>query len=202
MKIVDHEVLSVEVCGDLERIERVARVCYRSEPKGDAATFVRGLIKRKHFAMLEFADVIVVIKTSRGVANELVRHRIASYAQESTRFVDYAKDAEGIEVVSSPNDIIHQSMVESWAKAEQAYFEARFAGVPVELARDVLPLATATTIVCKWNFRQVLNVVIPQRLHGSTGRPLRGMKALMAKFYPMLSEKCPVVFPPIEAPLG
>lgn len=77
---------------ELQQIERVARVCYKSEdkitPDGESAKKLVGfLVKQGHEAMLEHSQLSVLFTCDRGVANELVRHRIASFAQESTRFM-------------------------------------------------------------------------------------------------------------------
>lgn len=72
----------------LKKIERVARVCYKSEDKigeGTAERMVKALIKRGHEAMLEHFSFSVKFTVDRGVSHELVRHRVASFAQESTR---------------------------------------------------------------------------------------------------------------------
>lgn len=82
----------------LRKIERVARVCYKSEDKittGSAEKMVRGLIKRGHEAMLEHFSFSVKFTVDRGVSHELVRHRIASFAQESTRYCNYGHEGEG-----------------------------------------------------------------------------------------------------------
>jgi len=78
-----------------KKIERVGRVCYKSEDKitdESAEKFVRGLVKRGHEAMLEHATVTVKFTVDRGVSHELVRHRVASFAQESTRYCNYSKE--------------------------------------------------------------------------------------------------------------
>ena len=96
MKIVEpkYEILTDISEGgieELQQIERVARVCYKSEdkitPDGESAKkLVRFLVKQEHEAMLEHSQLSVLFTCDRGVANELVRHRIASFAQESTRY--------------------------------------------------------------------------------------------------------------------
>lgn len=76
-------------------IEKVARTCYKSEDKiteTSAEKMIKSLIKRGHEAMLEFSDITVKFICDRGVSHELVRHRIASFAQESTRYCNYSKD--------------------------------------------------------------------------------------------------------------
>lgn len=81
----------------LKDIERVARTCYKSEDKiseddSSARELVRKLIARGHEAMIEFGDITVKFVCDRGVSHEIVRHRVASYAQESTRYCDYTND--------------------------------------------------------------------------------------------------------------
>ena len=84
---------------ELKQIERAARTCYKSEGKitkdGESAKkMVEMLIKKGHEAMLEHSQLSVKFITDRGVSHELVRHRLCSYAQESTRWVDYNKAGE------------------------------------------------------------------------------------------------------------
>ena len=79
----------------LDTIERVGRTCYKSEDKiteFSAEGFVRGLIKRGHEAMIEHGSVTLCFINDRGVSHEEVRHRIASYGQESTRYCNYSKE--------------------------------------------------------------------------------------------------------------
>ena len=85
----------------LEKIEKVARTCYKSEGKiqeGSAAKMVASLIKSGHEAMLEHVSVTVKFVVDRGISHELVRHRLASFAQESTRYCNYSKDDFGSEI--------------------------------------------------------------------------------------------------------
>lgn len=84
-----------------KKIERAGRTCYKSEDKitdESAEKFVRGLIKRGHEAMLEHASMTVKFIADRGVSHEMVRHRIASFAQESTRYCNYSSDKFGKEI--------------------------------------------------------------------------------------------------------
>ena len=100
MRIVDagYEILD-PLNGEeiLKKIERVARVCYKSEDKiteGSAEKMVRALIKSNHMAMLEHYSFSVKFICDRGVSHEIVRHRVASYAQESTRYCNYNKSGD------------------------------------------------------------------------------------------------------------
>ena len=83
-----------ELNGDeiLKKLERIARVCYKSEDKiteGSAERMVRALIKNGHEAMLEHYSFSVKFTVDRGISHEIVRHRLASFAQESTRYCNY-----------------------------------------------------------------------------------------------------------------
>ena len=85
----------------LKHIEKIARTCYKSEDlinDESAETMIKKLIKMNHLAMIEHASVSVLFTCDRGVTHEIVRHRVASYAQESTRYVNYSKDKFGNEI--------------------------------------------------------------------------------------------------------
>ena len=85
----------------LKTIEAVGRTCYKSEDKitdTSCESFVGGIIKRGHEAVIEHYNITVRLINDRGVSHEEVRHRIASYAQESTRYCNYSKDKFGNEV--------------------------------------------------------------------------------------------------------
>ena len=85
----------------IKKIERIGRVCYRSEDKiteDSAERFVRGIIKSGHESVIEHQSLSVKVICDRGVSHEIVRHRIASYSQESTRYCNYTGDKFGGEV--------------------------------------------------------------------------------------------------------
>ena len=85
----------------LKRLEECGRVCYKSEGKitdDSAPKFVAGIIKRGHEAVLEHCSFTVKFICDRGVSHEIVRHRLASYCQESTRYCNYGKDQFGSEI--------------------------------------------------------------------------------------------------------
>lgn len=76
-------------------IEQAGRTCYKSEDAitpESAAAFVRKIVRNHHEAMLEHASMTVKFIVDRGVSHELVRHRLASFAQESTRYCNYSKN--------------------------------------------------------------------------------------------------------------
>ena len=80
-------------------IEKIGRVCYKSEEKITSYSyrrFIEALIERGHEAMLEHFSITVKFVCDRGVSHELVRHRLASFAQESTRYCNYGTENKGL----------------------------------------------------------------------------------------------------------
>lgn len=146
----------------LARIAEAGRVCYQSEPKTDDATFVRRLIERGHESVLEHDVISVCIICDRGVSHELVRHRIASYSQESTRYCNYSKDKFGGELtfirppwVDLDSPVGADYMWWSAAKeAEDTYLTLLKMGWTPEQARAVLPNSLKTEIVVTMNLRE------------------------------------------------
>lgn len=85
----------------LQKLERCGRVCYKSEDKiteGSAEKFIGMILKSGHESVLEHEKLTVKFICDRGVTHEIVRHRIASYSQESTRYCNYSKDKFGNEL--------------------------------------------------------------------------------------------------------
>lgn len=147
----------------LNKIEKCGRVCYKSEGKieeGSAEKFVAGIIKRGHEAVLEHASVTVKFVVDRGVSHEIVRHRIASYCQESTRYCNYSKDDFGSEITCIiPHYLDYKSEGwETWKAAmkscEDAYFKLLAIGLTPQEARAVLPNSLKTEVVMTANLRE------------------------------------------------
>jgi thymidylate synthase (FAD) len=144
----------------LPRIEQIARTCYKSEgaiKPGSDAKMVAMLCKNHHYAMIEHISLSIKFITDRGVANEIVRHRIGSYAQESTRYCNYSKDKfdNGITIINHGyTGIVMKDVVDACWQAEQCYLDMLKNGATPEQARDVLPLCLKTEIVCTWNLRE------------------------------------------------
>jgi thymidylate synthase (FAD) len=149
----------------LEVIEEAGRICYLSEPKGDPEGFIRRLIKSKHESVLEHASLTVDIVTDRAIANELVRHRLNSFSQESTRYVCYAQAKfDGISVVMPTFRNITPEILTTWRKAveaaEEAYIALVGAGATAQEARSVLPLCTKTVLRMSGNIRHWRTVLL------------------------------------------
>lgn len=147
----------------LARIAEAGRVCYQSEPTTDDATFVRKLIERGHESVLEHASISVRVICDRGVSHELVRHRIASYSQESTRYCNYGKDKFGGELTFIrppwvPEEFGGNQAARAWKQAMQYaefyYLELLERGWTPEQARTVLPNSLKTEIVMTMNLRE------------------------------------------------
>ena len=77
----------------LDRLEVAGRTCYQSEAKGNARDFVAKIIRSGHHSVLEHETISVRLICDRGVSHELVRHRLAAFNQESTRYCNYAGKA-------------------------------------------------------------------------------------------------------------
>ena len=140
----------------LQDIERIGRVCYKSEHRitsSSAAPFVRSIIERGHESVLEHISITVRFVTDRAIANELVRHRIAAYSQESTRYCNYKDKIEFI-YPKNVSDKQLQLIMEACACAATTYQTLIADGATPEVARDVLPLCTKTELIATYNLRE------------------------------------------------
>ena len=159
---------------ELQHIEKIGRVCYKSEDRitedGESAKkFVKMLINNGHEAMIEHSSLSVKFVVDRGVSHELVRHRIASFAQESTRYCNYSKDKFGNEItVILPcffdtgmgilsNSLVYQEWKLSCEWAEEHYFNLLKMGATPQQARTVLPNSLKTEITITANYREWRN---------------------------------------------
>lgn len=162
MKIVNQ---SVEILDILDseavygRIELAARTCYKSEPgKADAEDFIRFLIKRGHESVLEHVSFSVRFIVDRGVSHELVRHRIASFSQESTRYCNYSQDKFDNELTFIRPPFKNKADFLVWGNLmqdiENAYIYYTINSVPPELARSILPNSLKTEVIMTANIRE------------------------------------------------
>lgn len=184
------ELLSPQSYEELtEKIEIAGRVCYQSEPKGDPEKFIRMIIKRGHESVLEHGSLTFKLRTNRAIANEIVRHRLASYSQESTRYVKY----DDIEFI--PGEKLKDPNLENLLlSAELAYKLLLTTDFKPEEARDILPNATATTLVMTMNFRE-LRHFLKLRLDKAAHPQIRELAGMMLE---ILKEKYPVFVEDIE----
>lgn len=151
----------------LKRLERAGRTCYKSEEKitdSSAIEFIKMIIDKNHETVLEHEKLTVRIICDRGVTHEIVRHRIASYSQESTRYCNYSKEKFGKEITvikpcfwseADPKTSEKYAVWErSMREAEKAYFELISLGSTPQEARSVLPNSLKTEIVMTMNLRE------------------------------------------------
>lgn len=186
-------------------IERAARTCYKSEDKiapGSASKLVRMLIERGHEAMLEHSSLSIRFICDRGVSHELVRHRLAAFAQESTRYCNYSKDkfGEEITVIKPPFWPVSSLQYEFWLNAmkncERAYMNLIASGATAQEARSVLPNSLKTEIVVTANLREWRHIL---RLRTSSAAHPQ-MRQLMVPLLGLLRTSVPVIFEDVECP--
>lgn len=171
----------------LRQIEEAGRTCYKSEDKmtpESAREFVKKALDMGHHSIVEHANVGVRIITDRGVTHEIVRHRIASYSQESTRYCNYAKGQFGWEITTilpvwfygttglfppgevfehlktddvtdlSAREIQYLKWYHSMIRIEEDYLSLLKLGQSAQEARSVLPNSLKTEIVMTCNVRE------------------------------------------------
>ncbi len=139
-------------------IEYAGRVCYRSEGRGDAGAFIRARLREGHESIIEHAAATFELSgISRACSHQLVRHRIASYSQESQRYVDMAAP-EWVLPKAIADDPEALALWEAFAEQVKGTYQAlRARGIRKEDARFVLPNAAATRIIVTMNFRELLH---------------------------------------------
>jgi thymidylate synthase (FAD) len=184
----------------VEAIERAARTCYKSEDKitpTSAAKMIAMLAGRGHDAMIEHACASVKVVTDRGISHEIVRHRIASFAQESTRYVNYNAGKHGGEIsVVAPLDLTPLQFSQweaSCLHAERTYQDLIHSGAPPEVARDVLPTCTKTELVITCNLREWRHF-FRLRMIGATGKPHPKIKQLATMIFTHIEPQAQAVF--------
>ena len=202
---------------ELKHIEKIGRVCYKSEGNitedGESAKkFVKMLIERGHEAMIEHSSLSVKFTVDRGVSHELVRHRIASFAQESTRYVNYSLEKFGneINIINIENSInldnkmknmhaeIIKEIIDEWLMArihaEKHYLRMIKLGATPQIARSVLPNSTKTEITITANYREWRNFFklrVPETAHPS-------MREVTIPLLKELKTRLPIIFDDIS----
>lgn len=206
MKIIEpsYEILYPVTTQEWQRefklIELAGRTAYKSEEKIDDysfVSFIKQIKKRGHGAVLEFGNMIVKFVTDRGITHELVRHRLCSFIQESTRYCNYSQNKFGNELTFiKPSMYFNDGGCWEHAMnlAEEYYFEQINENnqTPQE-ARAILPNSLKTEIVVKANFREWMHI-FDLRVLGKTGAPHPDMKKLMLPLYEYLVETSPFLW--------
>lgn len=203
MKIIEQSYRILWNPGDV--IEKAARTCYRSEDKitddGSSDQKIKEMLTTLgHTAMLEHSVLSVEFTTDRAIANELVRHRLCSFAQESTRYCNYSKDKFSNELTFVKPEWINDCTFGSnlWLgicdMAERYYKALLTNSLKPEDARCVLPLSLATKLVMTTNYaewRHILELRTSKAAHPQ-------MRALMIPLLKELQETIPVIFDDIK----
>ena len=166
MKIIQPQVaLEHPIDGEaiLQSIEKIGRVCYKSEDRitsESAHRFVKSILKRGHESVIEHIVVSVRVICDRGVTHEIVRHRIASYSQESTRYCNYSGAKFGNELAFirpfffEDDSAMYKLWCASMEHAEKTYLAMIAAGAEPQQARSVLPNSLKTELVMTMNLRE------------------------------------------------
>jgi thymidylate synthase (FAD) len=185
-------------------IEKAGRTAYKSEDKitpDSYDKFIRGIISRGHEAVIEFGSMAVKFVTDRGISHEIVRHRICSFVQESTRYCNYGAsrfNSELTVVRPSTWDTWQQWQKEEWEgaleEAENRYLNLVWQGerpLSPQQARAVLPNSLKTEIVVRANFREWRHI-FNLRAISKAAHP--DMRSLMTPLYETCRALLPCVF--------
>lgn len=206
MKVIEPKVEFISVIDGkaiLKQIEQCGRICYKSEDNiaaGTAEKFVANIIKRGHEAVLEHFSFSVKFTCDRGVSHEIVRHRVASYCQESTRYCNYSNDKFGSEITVIKPLYLESGTLgyDAWfmacQTAEGAYFDLLDWGCSPQEARAVLPNSLKTEIIMTANLREYRHF-FKLRCAKAAHPQMREVSNMLLK---MCKEQIPVVFDDIE----
>ena len=187
----------------LKRIEKAGRTCYKSEDRitdESAEAFVRMLIERGHESVLEHESITVRFICDRGISHEIVRHRLASYSQESTRYCNYSNARFGYEITFIQPCFLNEETgaYAAWLSAMHlaniAYSDMLAEGCTPQEARSVLPNSVKTELVMTANLREwrhFLKLRTAKAAHPQ-------MRELTVPLLKELQERIPVVFDDIQ----
>ena len=206
MKIVE---TSVELVSELDaekimkHIELAGRVCYKSESKisdTSAEKFIANIINSGHESVIEHVSLTFKIICDRGVTHEIVRHRLASYSQSSTRYCNYASDKFGNELTFikpcfwNEDDENYKLWKVTMEVAEKNYLTMIKNGAQPQQARSILPNSLMTEIFMTANLREwrhFLKLRTSKRAHPQ-------MREVALKIYKILNDNLPIIFSDIQ----
>lgn len=213
-----YEIISIHNGMDaIKLVEKVGRTCYMSNDKitedGESAVrFNKMLIGNGHEAMLEHSMITVMFTVDRGVTHEFVRHRTASFAQESTRYVNYSKGkfgnqigvidiAGGIDLDGKMSKMSAEEKLdvmnlwyEAIESAEKYYMKMIELGATPQIARSVLPQSTKATLTITANFREWRHILKLRTAPDAHPQIREVCIPLLAE----LKKRVPVIFDDIE----
>ncbi len=193
-----HEILTVWPDNPLEVMERAGRTCYQSTCNPETThQFIKNIISNQHESVIEHGGATALFVTDRGVTHELVRHRLASYSQESTRYCNYSKGKFSGECTFIRPVGMTDEMLKIWEEAinqcEKSYLELLKITTP-QMARSVLPNSLKTSIVVTANFREwrhIFKLRCDKKAHPQ-------IRALMLPLLKEFRSRIPVLFDDLE----
>ena len=206
MKIIEpYVILEDEIDGSeiIKKIEKIGRVCYKSENNitdDSAERFIKNIIKNGHESVLEHVSITLRVICDRGVTHEIVRHRIAAYSQESTRYCNYSKDKFGNEItVIEPlffekGSLEYKIWEDTMKEIEKNYFKLLELGRTPEEARSILPNSLKTEIVMTMNLREWRHF-FKLRASKNAHPQMREVALIMLN---LLKDEIPIVFDDIN----
>lgn len=183
----------------LRHLELAARTCYKSEDKitpESAKGLMRRIMQVGHESVLEHAGISVRIVCDRGISHEIVRHRLASFSQESTRYANYSKEKFGQEITLIRPFFWEQDSreyalwLEAMETAEKVYLAMLAAGARPQEARSVLPNSLKTEIVVTANLREWRHIFRLRCASPAHPQIRQIMLPMLADFH----ERLPVIF--------
>lgn len=183
----------------MSHIESYGRVCYKSEGvigEITAEPFVRKIIESGHESVIEHEKITVKIICDRGITHEIVRHRIASYSQESTRYCNYANDKFGKELTFikpcfwAEESVEYSIWLQQMQTIENSYLALIENGAKPEQARSILPNSLKTEIVVTMNLREwrhFFKLRTSKRAHPQ-------MREISVPLFKAMNELLPIIF--------
>lgn len=188
----------------LKHLELAARTCYKSEDQvtpDSAQKLLSRILRLGHDSVLEHIAISVRIICDRGVTHELVRHRLCSFSQESTRYANYAHDRFGQEITVirpffwAEDDQRYALWLEAMEACEEAYLRLVAAGASAQEARAVLPNSLKTEIVVTANIREwrhIFKLRCDKAAHPQ-------MRQIMQPLLVAFQERIPLLFDDLQA---
>lgn len=183
-------------------LEYAARTCTNTVHLigNDEDFLMKSIMKRKHYSVLEHVSLTFEFTTSRAIANQIVRHRMAAYCQESMRYVKLNRKDGGVPVIKPYGfdgwcDTAKPLWYEAVQVAEDNYNTLLQLGIKAEDARGVLPLDTATVLVATWNLRELFHILyhpVSGRLTNKHAQPQ--IRELFGKLETGLSRQLPEIY--------
>lgn len=202
MKIIEPSIeILDEIDGEriIKQLEKMGRVCYKSENRiteTSAKEFISRILSSGHESVIEHEKVSVRIICDRGVSHEIVRHRIASYSQESTRYCNYSKEKFGKELTFikpcfwEEESVLYEIWLEQMQEIENCYNAMIEKGALPQEARSILPNSLKTEIVVTMNLREwrhFFKLRTSERAHPQ-------MREVALKILQEFNERIPVIF--------